>query len=132
MKYPKRTLPLLALTVFFGLAFAHNTTAGTLENMERERALMLETLLSGDLDVAERQTRINVSHRRLVDLERMVLRDKTLIDKNTPAVRAAFENYDLSFLVHASVEKNRGLADHWLSEIGVSTQTLMNAHMGRR
>jgi len=132
MKYLGKTLPLIVLTVCFGFAFAHNATAGTLENMERERALMLEALLSGDLDVTERQTRIGVSRRRLIDLERMVLRDKTLIDKNTPAVRAVFDNYDLSFLVHASVEKSRGLTDHWLSEIGISTQTLMNARMGRR
>lgn len=125
----KKILPLMAFTALFGVGVA---SAGTLENMERERAILLETLLSGDIDVAERQSKIDIARRRLVDLERMVLRDKTLIDKNTPAVRAAFENYDLSFLVHASVEKNRGLADHWLSELGVSTQTVMNARMGRR
>ena len=132
MKQLRKILPLIVSTVCFGLAFSQYAAAGTLENMERERAIMLEALLSGDLDVAERQNRINVSRKRLVDLERMVLRDKNLINKNTPVVRAVFENYDLSFLVHASVEKNRGLADHWLSEIGVSTQTLMNARMGRR
>ena len=32
------------------------------------------------------------------------------------AVRTAFENYDLSFLVHASIEKNRTLIDHWLEQ----------------
>jgi len=120
----------VAVAVVFGIH--HTATAGTLENMERERAILLETLLSGDIGVAERQNRVNIARARLVDLERMVLRDKSLIDRNTPMVRAAFENYDLSFLVHASVEKNRGLADHWLSEIGVSTQTVMNARMGRR
>jgi len=131
MKPIKKMLPLMALSAIL-IGLSQSVWAGTLENMERERAILLEALLSGDLDVAERQGKIDVARRRLVDLERMVLRDKTLMDKNTPAVRAAFENYDLSFLVHASVEKNRGLADHWLSEIGISTQTLMNARMGRR
>ena len=100
--------------------------------MERERAILLETILSGDMNAAERESRIQVAKTRLVDLERMVLRDKKLIGRNTPAVRAAFDNYDLTFLVHASTEKSRSIADHWLGEVGVSTTALMNARMGRR
>lgn len=106
--------------------------AGTLENMERERAILIETMLSGDIDNVQRQGRMEIARTRLVDLERMVLRDETLIGKNQPLVRAAFDNYDLTFLVHAAVEKNRSLADHWLSEIGLSTQAIMNARGGRR
>lgn len=107
-------------------------SAGTLENMERERAIMIETLLSGDIDNNQRQGRMEIARTRLVDLERQVLRDKSLIGKNRPLVRAAFDNYDLTFVVHASVEKNRSVADHWLSEIGMSTQAVMNARTGRR
>ena len=114
------------------LALASPAAAGTLENLERERAILLETLLSGDIGVEERQSRIAMSRTRLIDLERMVLRDSDLVGKNTPLVQSAFENYDLTFLVHASVENRRSLADHWLGEIGVSTQTLSNARMGRR
>ncbi len=130
----RRSSFLAATALSFALAFslASGASAGTLENLERERAIMLETLLSGDLGVAERQSRIEVSRARLVDLERMVLRDSDLVGKNTPLVRSAFDNYDLTFLVHASVEKRRALADHWLGEIGISTQTLSNARMGRR
>jgi hypothetical protein len=106
--------------------------AGSLENLERERAILIETLLSSDLPAQERHTRVAVARTRLIDLERLVLRDKDLVGKNTPAVRAAFENYDLTFLVHAATEKNRALSDHWLTEVGVSTQAVMNARMGRR
>ena len=106
--------------------------AGTLENLERERALLVETLISGDLSERERQKKVTLARARLIDLERMVLRDKGLVKKNTPAVRAAFDNYDLTFMIHASVEKNRMLTDHWLHEIGVSTQSLMNTRVGRR
>jgi hypothetical protein len=106
--------------------------AGALENMERERAIMLDTLLSGDIAAGERRSRGAVSSARLIDLERMVLRDKSLVGKNTPLVRAAFENYDLTFLVHAATEKNRSPLDHWMTEIGVSTQTILNARTGRR
>lgn len=106
--------------------------AGTLENLERERAILLENMLSAELGPQERQKRVRLSRARLIDLERMVLRDKSLTGRNTPMVRAAFANYDLTFLVHAAVEKNRSLMDHWLAEIGISTQALMNARPGRR
>ena len=124
---------LAAATIVAGLsATVPGVQAGSLENLERERALLVETLISGDLSDRERQKKVTLSRARLIDLERMVLRDKSLAMKNTPAVRAAFDNYDLTFLVHASVENNRMLADHWLQEIGVSTQSLMNTRMGRR
>jgi hypothetical protein len=73
-----------------------------------------------------------ISKRRLVDLERMVIRDKKLAQNNTPIVRTAFENYNLTFLVHASTEANKTLLDHWLEEIGVSTHSLGTARIGRR
>ena len=62
----------------------------------------------------------------------MVLRDQSLVGKNRPVVRKAFENYDLTFLVHSSIEKNQSLIDQWLDQVGVSTHNLMNARMGRR
>jgi len=130
MTFPKHTLTGLAAAVLIGLIAPAG--AGTLENMERERAIMIETMLSGDIDNSQRQGRMEIARTRLVDLERMVLRDKSLLGKNQPLVRAAFDNYDLTFVVHASAEKNRSIADHWLSEIGLSTQSIMNARTGRR
>jgi len=132
MKRLSKTIKTIALSVLLVTGFTYVASAGSLENMERERAILLETMLSGDISVEERQTRINIARTRLIDLERMVLRDKKLVGKNTPMVRAAFENYDLTFIAHAAVEKNRSLAEHWLGEIGVSTQSLMNARSGRR
>lgn len=131
MTFPKHTLTGIATAALL-IALAAPASAGTLENMERERAIMIETLLSGDIDNTQRQGRLEIARTRLIDLERMVLRDKTLLGKNQPLVRAAFDNYDLTFVVHASVEQNRSLADHWLSEIGLSTQAIMNARSGRR
>jgi hypothetical protein len=106
--------------------------AGSLENMERERALMLDSLITSELTPQKRQAKVEISRNRLIDLERLVLRDKSLVGKSTPAVRAAYENYDLTFLVHAATEHNRTLIDHWLSQVGVSTESLMNARIGRR
>ncbi|MEE8139988.1 MAG: hypothetical protein V3T66_03650 [Alphaproteobacteria bacterium] len=106
--------------------------AGSLENLERERAMLMQAMLSAEMSAKERQGRVALSRNRLIDLERMVLRDKKLVGHNSPAVRAAYENYDLTFLVHASIERDRALLDHWMHQVGVSTESLMNAKVGRR
>ena len=106
--------------------------AGSLENLERERAMLMQAMLSAEMSAKERQGKVALSRNRLIDLERMVLRDKKLVGRNSPAVRAAYENYDLTFLVHASIERDRALLDHWMNQVGVSTQSLMNTKVGRR
>jgi len=116
-----------ALALSSGIA-----AADTLENLERERALLIEAMLDPALSPADRQARIDAEQRRLVDLERMALRDESLKGKTTPVIRKAFSNYDLTFLVHASMEKKVTLVDNWLEQIGVSTHTLMAARKGMR
>jgi hypothetical protein len=115
------------------LAFtAGIAAADTLDNLERERALLVEAMLDPGLSPADRQARMDSEQRRLVDLERMVLRDDALKGKNTPVVRRAFANYDLTFLVHAALEKKVSLMDNWLDQVGISTETLMAARKGLR
>ncbi len=130
MSYRKYLVGAVVATALLSTVNAAN--AGSLENLERERAMMMQALLSADLSAKDRQKKVALSRNRLIDLERMVMRDKKLVGRNTPAVRAAFESYDLTFLVHASMERERALLDHWLAQVGVSTQTLMNAEVGRR
>jgi hypothetical protein len=130
MQLSKQFIAAAALILAAG--FSVPTQAGSLENMERERALLLNSMLTSELTPEKRQAKVEISRNRLIDLERLVLRDKSLIGKSTPSVRAAYENYDLTFLVHASTEHNRTLLDHWLSQVGVSTESLMNARIGRR
>ena len=119
----------LALAV---LALPGAAMAGSLENLERERAILLEAMLTPAVDGGERLDKLAIGKRRLVDLERILLRDKSVVGKNMPQVRKAFENYDLTFLAHASVEKNLSLTDHWLEQVGVSTHSLMSTRVGRR
>ena len=130
----KITLPTAALVaaVLAATAMTAPAQADTLKNMERERALLIEAMLDGDIAPAERQVRLEAAQRRLLDLERMVLRDDKLVGRNTPQVRRAFANYDLTFLVHASAEKSRTMVDTWLAQLGISTQSLMSAKRGRR
>jgi hypothetical protein len=128
------TLPTAALVaaVLAATAMTAPAQAYTLENMERERALLIEAMLDGDITPAERQVLLEAAQQRLLDLERMVLRDDKLVGRNTPQVARAFANYDLTFLVHASAEKSRTIVDTWLAQLGISTQSLMSAKRGRR
>lgn len=123
---------ILPLILFFSVLFPGSSFAGTLENMERERAILIETFLSLELNETQRSQRLETSKKRLIDLERLVLRDKSLLGSNRATVRNAFNSYDLSFLVHSSLEKNKDVFEHWLQEIGVSTSSLMKARIGRR
>ena len=121
-----------AACVAIGLTAIGSAQAGTLENLERERAMFIDALLDPEATPNERMEKLRISKRRLVDLERMVLRDKSLTGRNTPTVRRAFENYDLTFLVNASTERNVSAIDAWLAEVGITTQSLMSAKIGRR
>ncbi len=130
--YTARPKTALLLTAVFCLAATGIASAGTIENLERERALTIKTFLDPSLKVGKRQSKIDRSERRLIDLERMVFRDKSLKGKNTKTVRVAFSNYDISFLAHASSEQNRTMLDHWMDLFGLSTDGLMSTRVGRR
>jgi hypothetical protein len=106
--------------------------AGTVENLERERAILIDTMLNANVTPAEREAKVETSRNRLVDLERMVLRDDSLVGVNTPTVKRAFANYDLTFLIHAATEKEMSVIDNWLEQMGITTQSLMSAKRARR
>lgn len=52
--------------------------AGAIENMERERSVLILAFLDPELQPGEREGRLETAKRRLVDLERMTLRDEGL------------------------------------------------------
>ncbi len=124
-----RTMAMAATLVALAWSTAQ---AGTVQNLERERALVVEAILDPGLEAAERQARMAEATPRLVDLERMVLRDDKLKGRNTRDVRRAFANYDLTFLAHAAAEKRQTIVDTWLAQVGVTTDALMAATQGRR
>lgn len=103
----KKIYTAIKISLLSGLLItAQMAHAGTLENLERERAQLIETFLDANLNTGERLSKIETSKPRLIDLERMVLRDDKLTGRNTPTIRKAFGNYDLTFLVHASDRKS--------------------------
>ena len=128
----RNTLKVAGLALAIAATPLATAQATSLDNLERERAKLLFNSLDPALAANDRQRLIEPARRRLVDLERMVLRDESLATKPTAKVRRAFENYDLTFLVHASAEKAATILEIWLREVGVSTSTTLAARVGRR
>ncbi len=98
----RRLMPVLATAWLAGTTAA---AAGPLETLERERAQILAALLDPALDPDTRPARTDPALRRLVDLERMVLRDPRAAAGSDGVAQRAFADYDLTFLAHASVER---------------------------
>jgi len=111
---------------------ANAQSALTLENLERERAAMLKTFTSDQITAKQQQMSINSSYRRLTDVERMVLRDDRLLTNQSAIVQRAFKNYELTFLIHASAEKNLLPMDLWLSEVNITSNSILSTKKGRR
>ncbi len=122
----------LAGAIVLGALGMQTAEAGTLENLERERAHLVELFHDDSLTPDERQIKIEAAGRRLRDLERMVMRDTSLRGKSTPIVRNAFEDYELSFLLHSAAENGVTITEQWFTKVGLSTETLLSTRVGRR
>ena len=128
-----RLLTIMAFAVI--LMFAANANAKdphSIESLERERAAMIDAMVSDKFDAQTRSLQIKGYFRRLTDIERMVLRDDRLLGLDNATVKNAFNHYDLTFMVHASAEAQSGVTDHWLSQVGLSTSSLYSTRVGRR
>ena len=110
---------------------AVSATAGSLENLERERALAIAALLDGTIDVEARWRKLNLSKARLADLEVIVINDKSLKSTYSPRVKHALSNYELTFLAHASAEGNKSIAAHWFERVGLSTDQLLSSQVAK-
>ena len=113
------------------LGMTATAQAGSIENMERERALVIGQILDPAMSSQMRWERMGYSKRRMADLERIALNDKTLQDSRKPSVLRAFREYELSFLVHAATESQRPITVHWLEAMGLTTSDLMNARVSK-
>ena len=110
---------------------AVSATAGSLENLERERALAIAALLDGTIDVEARWSKLNLSTARLADLEVIVINDKSLKSTYSPRVKHALSNYELTFLAHASAENDKTIAAHWFEHVGISTDQLLASRVAK-
>jgi hypothetical protein len=124
-----------AIIVCLASAIAGGTAvsakAGSLENLERERALAITALLDSTIDVEARWSKLNLSTARLADLEVIVINDKSLKSTYSPRVKHALSNYELTFLAHASAENDKTIAAHWFEHVGISTDQLLASRVAK-
>jgi len=104
----------------------------TLKNLERERAALIADILDTQSSAEQRQNKLKLKQRQLVDMERMVLRDERLLASPSRLVKQAFDDYDLTFLVHAGAEKNRSATEQWLEQVNVTNLSIMTSKAGYR
>lgn len=90
------------LTLLISLVASSYANASPIGPLERERARTLNLILDKTISIAERKKKLEKSKMKLLDLERMTINNKQ-INKNpdTHTIRA-FEDFDLTFLVHNS------------------------------
>ena len=124
-----------AIIVCLAFAIASGTAvsakAGSLENLERERALAITALLDSTIDIEARWNKLNLSTARLADLEVIVINDKSLKSTYSPRVKHALSNYELTFLAHASAESDKTIAAHWFERVGMSTDQLLASRVAK-
>ena len=120
------------LTLLISLVASSSANASPIGPLERERARTLNLILDKTISIAERKKKLEKSKMKLLDLERMTINNKQ-INKNpdTHTIRA-FEDFDLTFLVHNSFEKNKPLSVTWFEKMGLTTDNIMNTRVSRR
>ena len=126
------SISFMLLTNFAQSATNSSTKDLSLQNLERERAALIQDLLSPSLDVEQRQVQLIKRQRQLTDMERMVMRDERLLSSSSDLVRNAFAQYDLTFLVHAGAEQKRSAGEHWLATMNISNDAVLGARVGFR
>jgi hypothetical protein len=126
------TLMGLCLCAAGATAWAGDDNIRTLQNLERERARLLQVVMSPNMDSVRRADKVKWMSHRIIDLERMVIRDDRILGMNNPAVQRAFADYSMTFLSHASIEANLHIVDFWLDQQGISTDSVLGAKVGLR
>ena len=120
------------LTVILSFIICSNANANSIDTLERERAKTLNLILDKSISIGERKKRLEISKMRLLDLERMTINDKNINKNPNHRTIKAFENFDLTFLVHSSLEKEKPISVTWLEKIGFTTENLMSTRVTRK
>lgn len=120
------------LTIILSLTIGSYANANSIDTLERERAKALNLVLDKNISIGDRKKNLQKSKMRLLDIERMTINSKDINKNPNYQTIKAFENFDLTFLVHTSLEKGKSLSITWLEEIGLTTENLMNTRIIRK
>ena len=69
---------------------------------------------------------------KLLDMERMIINNKNINKNPSYQTVKAFENFELTFLAHSSIERDKSVAITWLEKIGLTTENLINTRVTRK
>jgi len=130
--FRKKFVTLLSVTCLIGNVNANSNTLFTLENLERQRAVLLDNLTTPNLATYQREQNTNKLIKRLVDMERMVLRDERIATSNSIMATNAFQNYELTFLIHAGSESQKSPIAHWLYTLKITEKSIEKSKAGAR
>ena len=120
------------LTILLSIIICSQANANSIDTLERERAKTLNLILDKSISIGERKKRLEISKMRLLDLERMTINDKNINKNPNHRTIKAFENFDLTFLVHSSLEKDKPISLIWFEKIGLTTENLMSTRVTRK
>ena len=120
------------LTMLLSVFICSQANANSIDTLERERAKTLNLILDKSISIGERKKRLEISKMRLLDLERMTINDKNINKNPSHRTIKAFKNFDLTFLVHSSLEKDKPISLIWLEKIGLTTDNLMSTRVTRK
>ena len=124
---------LIKSTILLTFIFSpYAANANTIDNLERERAKALNLILDKSVSIGDRKSKLEKSKMRLLDLERMTINSKNINKNPSYQTIKAFEEFDLTFLVHSSLEKGKSLSLTWLEKIGLTTENLMSTRVSRK
>tara|TARA_B100000575_G_C23033244_1_gene594821 strand:- start:373 stop:756 length:384 start_codon:yes stop_codon:yes gene_type:complete len=123
---------ILSSTVVLITALSSSAYANSIDALERERAHTVNLILDKTISITERKSRLEKSKMKLLDLERMIINNKNINKNPSYQTIKAFENFELTFLVHSSVEKGKPLAITWFEKIGLTTDNLINTEVTRK
>jgi hypothetical protein len=117
---------IMILTMFSGVK------AETVENLERMRAKTLTVMFDKNINLNQRADKVQKLKLKLLDMEKIVLNDKNLSNNPSTNTIKAFENFNFTFLVHSSLEKDKPIAINWLEELGFSSENLLKSRVFRK
>lgn len=122
----------IMLTLMIMISMFSVAEAKTIENLERVRAKTLETMFDKTITIKQRTENIQKLKMKLLEMEKIVLNDNTLSKNPSNYTIKAFENFNSTFLVHSSLEKDKPITVNWLEEIGFTSENLLKTKAYRK
>ena len=122
----------IMLTLMMIISMFSVAESKTIENLERVRAKTLETMFDKNITIKQRAEKIQKFKMKLLEMEKIVLNDNKLSKNPSNYTIKAFENFNSTFLVHSSLEKDKPITVNWLEEIGFTSETLLKTKPYRK